>query len=159
MWLDTSVGFNTFTVSENGNITVKNRKLQGQNIGNFIVGDSGKLTFVKTNRVCGTVTVDAGTFDCYDANGVDLIIRDENSNVTLYGGYFTGISYTGGGDRENTGILSLLAENCAIYQNTALIDCSSITLGDGLSSTTFVVSHKHSYDIETGKCVRKAVRS
>lgn len=110
LWLDTSVGFNTFTVSENGNITVKNRKLQGQNIGNFIVGDSGKLTFVKTNRVCGTVTVDAGTFDCYNANGVDLIISNENSNVTLYGGYFTGISYTGGGDRENTGILSLLAE-------------------------------------------------
>lgn len=153
LWLDTSVGFNTFTVSENGNITVKNRKLQGQNIGNFIVGDSGKLTFVKTNRVCGTVTVDAGTFDCYDANGIDLIISNENSNVTLYGGYFTGISYTGGGDRENTGILSLLAENCAFYQNTALIDCSSTTLGDGLSSATFVVSHKHSYDIETGKCV------
>ncbi len=153
LWLGTGVGFNALTVSENGNITVKNGKLQGQNLGNFIVGDSAKLTFGDKNRVCGTVTVDAGTFDCYGANGVDLIINNENSNVTLYGGYFKSISYKGGGDRENTGILSLLAEKSAFYQNSKLLDGSSITLGDGLSSPTYVNSHNsHSYDIETGKC-------
>lgn len=153
LWLGRGVGFNALTVSENGNITVKNGKLQGQNFGDFTVGDSAKLTFGDKNRVCGTVTVGAGTFDCYDANGIDLIINHVNSNVTLYGGYFKSISYKGGGDRENTGILSLLAEKSAFYQDSELFDCSSTTLGGGLSSPTDVAAHNsHSYKSETGKC-------
>lgn len=102
----------------------------------------------------GTVSVGAGTFDCYYSIGITLNINDASSNVILHGGIFRKICYNGGGDRANAEILTLLAENRMFmkYPNAEPIDGSKTLLKDGLA-TVFVTSHEgHSYDSTTGKC-------
>lgn len=102
----------------------------------------------------GTVSVGAGTFDCYYSIGITLNINDASSNVILHGGTFKKICYNGGGDRANAEILTLLAENRMFmkYPNAEPIDGSKTLLKDGLA-TVFVTSHEdHSYDSTTGKC-------
>lgn len=59
----------------------------------------------------GTVSVGAGTFDCYSTFSITLNINDASSDVILHGGAFKTICYNGGGDRANAEILTLLAEN------------------------------------------------
>ena len=102
----------------------------------------------------GTVSVGAGTFDCYCSIGITLNINDASSDVILHGGSFRKICYNGGGDRANAEILTLLAENRMFmkYPNAETIDGSKTLLKDGLA-TVFVTSHEdHSYDSTTGKC-------
>ena len=102
----------------------------------------------------GTVSVGAGTFDCYYSIGITLNINDASSNVILHGGTLKKICYNGGGDRANAEILTLLAENRMFmkYPNAEPIDGSKTLLKDGLA-TVFVTSHEdHSYDSTTGKC-------
>ena len=102
----------------------------------------------------GTVSVGAGTFDCYCSIGITLNINDASSDVILHGGSFRKICYNGGGDRANAEILTLLAENRMFmkYPNAEPIDGSKTLLKDGLA-TVFIASHEdHSYDSTTGKC-------
>lgn len=102
----------------------------------------------------GTVSVGAGTFDCYCSFATTLNINDASSNVILHDGTFQKICYNGGGDRANAEILTLLAENRMFmkYPNPEPIDGSKTLLKDGLA-TVFIASHEdHSYDSTTGKC-------
>lgn len=102
----------------------------------------------------GTVSVGAGTFDCYSTFGITLNINDASSDVILHGGAFRKICYNGGGDRANAEILTLLAEN-RIFTRTygELIDGSKTLLKDGFATTVIVIRHEdHSYDSTTGKC-------
>lgn len=81
----------------------------------------------------GTVSVGAGTFDCYYSIDITLNINDASSDVILHGGTFRKICYNGGGDRANAEILTLLAEN-RIFMKTygELVDGSKTLLKDGL---------------------------
>ena len=116
--------------------------------------DGGKLTFDEKCGAMGTVSVGAGTFDCYSTFGITLNINDASSDVILHGGAFRKICYNGGGDRANAEILTLLAEN-RIFTRTygELIDGSKTLLKDGFATTVIVIRHEdHSYDSTTGKC-------
>lgn len=116
--------------------------------------DGGKLTFDKNCGAMGTVSVGAGTFDCYSTVSITLNINDASSDVILHGGAFKTICYNGGGDRANAEILTLLAEN-RIFTRTygELIDGSKTLLKDGFATTVIVIRHEdHSYDSTTGKC-------
>ena len=116
--------------------------------------DGGKLTFDENCGAMGTVSVGAGTFDCYSTFGITLNINDASSDVILHGGAFRKICYNGGGDRANAEILTLLAEN-RIFTRTygELIDGSKTLLKDGFATTVIVIRHEdHSYDSTTGKC-------
>lgn len=102
----------------------------------------------------GTVSVGAGTFDCYSTVSITLNINDASSDVILHGGAFKTICYNGGGDRANAEILTLLAEN-RIFTRTygELIDGSKTLLKDGFATNVIVIRHEdHSYDSTTGKC-------
>ena len=103
----------------------------------------------------GTVSVGAGTFDCYSTFAITLNINDASSNVILHGGAFKTICYNGGGDRANAEILTLLAENRMFMKspNPEPIDGSKTLLKDGFATTVIVIPHEdHSYDSTTGKC-------
>ena len=102
----------------------------------------------------GTVSVGAGTFDCYYSIDITLNINDASSDVILHGGAFRKICYNGGGDRANAEILTLLAENrMFMWRYGGPIDGSKTLLKDGFATTVFVISHEgHSYDSTTGKC-------
>lgn len=103
----------------------------------------------------GTVSVGAGTFDCYHSLRITLNINDASSDVILHGGTFIKIRYNGGGDRANAEILTLLAENRMFMKspNPESIDGSKTLLKDGFATTVIVIPHEdHSYDSTTGKC-------
>ena len=103
----------------------------------------------------GTVSVGAGTFDCYSTFSITLNINDASSDVILHGGAFKTICYNGGGDRANAEILTLLAENRMFMKspNPEPIDGSKTLLKDGFATTVIVIPHEgHSYDSTTGKC-------
>lgn len=103
----------------------------------------------------GTVSVGAGTFDCYSTFAITLNINDASSDVILHGGAFKTICYNGGGDRANAEILTLLAENRMFMKspNPEPIDGSKTLLKDGFATTVIVIPHEgHSYDSTTGKC-------
>ena len=152
LWIAEKANVGTLTVS--GDITVTGSKKNNSFYGDFDVEDGGKLTFDENCGAMGTVSVGAGTFDCYCSIGITLNINDASSDVILHGGSFRKICYNGGGDRANAEILTLLAENRMFmkYPNAETIDGSKTLLKDGLA-TVFVTSHEdHSYDSTTGKC-------
>ena len=152
LWIAEKANVGTLTVS--GDITVTGSGKNNRIYGDFYVAAGGKLTFDKKCGAMGTVTVGAGTFDCYYSFVTTLNINDESSDVILHDGTFKTICYNGGGDRANAEILTLLAENRMFmkYPNAEPIDGSKTLLKDGLA-TVFVASHEdHSYDSTTGKC-------
>ena len=152
LWIAEKANVGTLTVS--GDITVTGSEKNNRIYGDFNVADGGKLTFDENCGAMGTVSVGAGTFDCYYSLGITLNINDASSDVILHGGIFRKICYNGGGDRANAEILTLLAENRMFmkYPNAEPIDGSKTLLKDGLA-TVFVTSHEgHSYDSTTGKC-------
>lgn len=152
LWIAEKANVGTLTVS--GDITVTGSGKSNSFYGDFDVANGGKLTFDENCGAMGTVSVGAGTFDCYCSIGITLNINDASSDVILHGGSFKTICYNGGGDRANAEILTLLAENRMFmkYPNAETIDGSKTLLKDGLA-TVFVASHEdHSYDSTTGKC-------
>ena len=152
LWIAEKANVGTLTVS--GDITVTGSEKSNSFYGDFDVANGGKLTFDENCGAMGTVSVGAGTFDCYCSIGITLNINDASSDVILHGGSFRKICYNGGGDRANAEILTLLAENRMFmkYPNAEPIDGSKTLLKDGLA-TVFVASHEdHSYDSTTGKC-------
>lgn len=152
LWIAEKANVGTLTVS--GDITVTGSGKNNSIYGDFNVANGGKLTFDENCGAMGTVSVGAGTFDCYCSFATTLNINDASSNVILHDGTFQKICYNGGGDRANAEILTLLAENRMFmkYPNAETIDGSKTLLKDGLA-TVFVASHEdHSYDSTTGKC-------
>ena len=152
LWIAEEANVGTLTVS--GDITVTGSEKNNSIYGDFNVVDGGKLTFDENCGAKGTVSVGAGTFDCYRSLGIILNINDASSDVILHGGTFRKICYNGGGDRANAEILTLLAEN-RIFMKTygELIDGSKTLLKDGFATTVIVIRHEdHSYDSTTGKC-------
>lgn len=152
LWIAEKANVGTLTVS--GDITVTGSKKNNSIYGDFNVEDGGKLTFDENCGATGTVSVGAGTFDCYSTFAITLNINDASSNVILHGGAFKKICYNGGGDRANAEILTLLAEN-RMFMRTYCepIDGSKTLLKDGFATTVIVISHEdHSYDSTTGKC-------
>lgn len=152
LWIAEKANVGTLTVS--GDITVTGSGKNNSFYGDFKVANGGKLTFDEKCGAMGTVSVGAGTFDCYCSFATTLNINDASSDVILHGGSFRKICYNGGGDRANAEILTLLAENRMFmkYPNAEPIDGSKTLLKDGLA-TVFVTSHEdHSYDSTTGKC-------
>lgn len=152
LWIAEEANVGTLTVS--GDITVTGSEKNNSIYGNFNVVDGGKLTFDKNCGAMGTVSVGAGTFDCYSTVSITLNINDASSDVILHGGAFKTICYNGGGDRANAEILTLLAEN-RIFTRTygELIDGSKTLLKDGFATNVIVIRHEdHSYDSTTGKC-------
>ena len=152
LWIAEKANVGTLTVS--GDITVTGLGKNNSIYGDFNVAAGGKLTFDENCGAMGTVSVGAGTFDCYSTFGITLNINDASSDVILHYGTFKKICYNGGGDRANAEILTLLAEN-RIFTRTygELIDGSKTLLKDGFATTVIVIRHEdHSYDSTTGKC-------
>ena len=152
LWIAKEANVGTLTVS--GDITVTGSEKNNSFYGNFDVEDGGKLTFDENCGAMGTVSVGAGTFDCYRSLGTTLNINDASSDVILHGGYFIKIRYNGGGDRANAEILTLLAENrMFMTRSNDPIDGSKTLLKDGFATTVLVIPHEdHGYDSTTGKC-------
>ena len=153
LWIAEKANVGTLTVS--GDITVTGSGKNNSIYGDFNVADGGKLTFDENCGAMGTVSVGAGTFDCYCSLGTTLNINDASSDVILHGGAFKTICYNGGGDRANAEILTLLAENRMFMKspNPESIDGSKTLLKDGFATTVIVIPHEdHSYDSTTGKC-------
>ena len=152
LWIAEEANVGTLTVS--GDITVTGSEKNNSIYGDFNVVDGGKLTFDENCGAKGTVSVGAGTFDCYRSLGIILNINDASSDVILHGGTFKKICYNGGGDRANAEILTLLAENRMFMTSSAVpIDGSKTLLKDGFVTPVIVAPHEdHSYDSTTGKC-------
>lgn len=152
LWIAEEANVGTLTVS--GDITVTGSKKNNSIYGDFNVVDGGKLTFDENCGAKGTVSVGAGTFDCYRSLGIILNINDASSDVILHDGAFIKIRYNGGGDRANAEILTLLAENRMFMTSSAVpIDGSKTLLKDGFVTPVIVAPHEdHSYDSTTGKC-------
>ena len=152
LWIAKEANVGTLTVS--GDITVTGSEKNNSIYGDFNVADGGKLTFDENCGAMGTVSVGAGTFDCYCSLGTTLNINDASSDVILHGGYFIKIRYNGGGDRANAEILTLLAENrMFMTRSNDPIDGSKTLLKDGFATTVLVIPHEdHGYDSTTGKC-------
>ena len=153
LWIAEKANVGTLTVS--GDITVTGTEKNNRIYGDFNVAAGGKLTFDEKCGAIGTVSVGAGTFDCYSTFAITLNINDASSDVILHGGAFKTICYNGGGDRANAEILTLLAENRMFMKspNPETIDGSKTLLKDGFATTVIVIPHEdHSYDSTTGKC-------
>ena len=152
LWIAKEANVGTLTVS--GDITVTGSEKNNSIYGDFNVAAGGKLTFDENCGAMGTVSVGAGTFDCYCSLGTTLNINDASSDVILHGGYFIKIRYNGGGDRANAEILTLLAENrMFMTRSNDPIDGSKTLLKDGFATTVLVIPHEgHGYDSTTGKC-------
>lgn len=152
LWIAEKANVGTLTVS--GDITVTGSGKNNSIYGDFNVADGGKLTFDENCGAMGTVSVGAGTFDCYRSLGIILNINDASSDVILHDGAFLKIRYNGGGDRANAEILTLLAENRMFMTSSAVpIDGSKTLLKDGFVTPVIVAPHEdHSYDSTTGKC-------
>lgn len=153
LWIAEKANVGTLTVS--GDITVTGSEKSNRIYGDFNVAAGGKLTFDENCGAMGTVSVGAGTFDCYSTFAITLNINDASSDVILHGGAFKTICYNGGGDRANAEILTLLAENRMFMKspNPEPIDGSKTLLKDGFATTVIVIPHEdHSYDSTTGKC-------
>lgn len=153
LWIAEKANVGTLTVS--GDITVTGSEKNNRIYGDFNVAAGGKLTFDEKCGTIGTVSVGAGTFDCYSTFAITLNINDASSDVILHGGAFKTICYNGGGDRANAEILTLLAENRMFMKspNPETIDGSKTLLKDGFATTVIVIPHEdHSYDSTTGKC-------
>lgn len=153
LWIAEKANVGTLTVS--GDITVTGSGKNNRIYGDFNVAAGGKLTFDENCGAMGTVSVGAGTFDCYSTFSITLNINDASRDVILHGGAFKTICYNGGGDRANAEILTLLAENRMFMKspNPEPIDGSKTLLKDGFATPVIVIPHEgHSYDSTTGKC-------
>lgn len=152
LWIAEKANVGTLTVS--GDITVTGSGKNNSFYGDFKVANGGKLTFDENCGAKGTVSVGAGTFDCYSTFAITLNINDASSNVILHGGAFKTICYNGGGDRANAEILTLLAENRMFmkYPYAESIDGSKTLLKDGLATVIVMPHEGHGYDSTTGKC-------
>ena len=152
LWIAEKVNVGTLTVS--GDITVTGSEKNNSIYGDFNVEDGGKLTFGENCGAMGTVSVGAGTFDCYYSISITLNINDASSDVILHYGGFLKIRYNGGGDRANAEILTLLAEKRMFMTRSGEpIDGSKTLLKDGFATTVIVIRHEdHGYDSTTGKC-------
>mgnify|MGYP004547844563 CR=1 FL=1 len=152
LWIAEKANVGTLTVS--GDITVTGSEKINSIYGDFNVADGGKLTFDENCGAMGTVSVGAGTFDCYYSLGITLNINDASSDVILHGGIFRKICYNGGVDRANAEILTLLAENRMFmkYPSAETIDGSKTLLKDGLATVIVTPHEDHDYDSTTGKC-------
>lgn len=152
LWIAKEANVGTLTVS--GDITVTGSEKNNSIYGDFNVEDGGKLTFDENCGAMGTVSVGAGTFDCYYSISITLNINDASSDVILHDGGFLKIRYNGGGDRANAEILTLLAENRMFMKRYGEpIDGSKTLLKDGFATTVIVIPHEdHGYDSTTGKC-------
>lgn len=153
LWIAEKANVGTLTVS--GDITVTGSGKNNRIYGDFNVAAGGKLTFDEKCGAMGTVSVGAGTFDCYSTFSITLNINDASSDVILHGGAFKTICYNGGGDRANAEILTLLAENRMFMKspNPEPIDGSKTLLKDGFATPVIVIRHEdHGYDSTTGKC-------
>ena len=153
LWIAEKANVGTLTVS--GDITVTGSGKNNRIYSDFNVAAGGKLTFDENCGAMGTVSVGAGTFDCYSTFAITLNINDASSDVILHGGAFKTICYNGGGDRANAEILTLLAGNRMFMKspNPEPIDGSKTLLKDGFATTVIVIPHEdHSYDSTTGKC-------
>ena len=153
LWIAEKANVGMLTVS--GDITVTGSGKNNSFYGDFKVANGGKLTFDEKCGAMGTVSVGAGTFDCYSTFAITLNINDASSDVILHGGAFKKICYNGGGDRANAEILTLLAENRMFMKspNPEPIDGSKTLLKDGFATTVIVIPHEdHIYDSTTGKC-------
>jgi len=152
LWIAEKANVGTLTVS--GDITVTGSGKNNRIYGDFNVAAGGKLTFDEKCGAMGTVSVGAGTFDCYSTFSITLNINDASSDVILHGGAFKTICYNGGGDRANAEILTLLAENRMFMTSSAVpIDGSKTLLKDGFATPVIVAPHEdHGYDSTTGKC-------
>lgn len=153
LWIAEKANVGTLTVS--GDITVTGSGKNNRIYGDFNVAAGGKLTFDENCGAMGTVSVGAGTFDCYSTFSITLNINDASSDVILHGGAFKTICYNGGGDRANAEILTLLAENRMFMKspNPEPIDGSKTLLKDGFATPVIVIPHEgHSYNSTTGKC-------
>ena len=153
LWIAEKANVGTLTVS--GDITVTGSEKNNRIYGDFNVAAGGKLTFDEKCGAMGTVSVGAGTFDCYSTFSITLNINDASSDVILHGGAFKTICYNGGGDRANAEILTLLAENRMFMKspNPEPIDGSKTLLKDGFATPVIVIPHEgHSYNSTTGKC-------
>ena len=152
LWIAEEANVGTLTVS--GDITVTGSEKNNSIYGDFDVADGGKLTFDENCGAKGTVSVGAGTFDCYYSLDITLNINDASSDVILHYGTFRKICYNGGGDRANAEILTLLAENRMFMKRYGEpIDGSKTLLKDGFATIVIVIPHEgHSYDSTTGKC-------
>lgn len=153
LWIAEKANVGTLTVS--GDITVTGSGKNNRIYGDFNVAAGGKLTFDENCGAMGTVSVGAGTFDCYSTFSITLNINDASSDVILHGGAFKTICYNGGGDRANAEILTLLAENRMFMKspNPEPIDGSKTLLKDGFATPVILIPHEgHSYDSTTGKC-------
>ncbi len=151
LWIAEKANVGTLTVS--GDITVTGSEKINSIYGDFNVADGGKLTFDENCGAMGTVTVGAGTFDCYYSLGITLNINDASSDVILHYGIFKKICYNGGGDRANAEILTLLAENRMFMTYSGeTIDGSKTLLKDGLATVIVAPHEGHGYDSTTGKC-------
>ena len=150
LWIAEKANVGTLTVS--GDITVTGSGKNNRIYGDFNVAAGGKLTFDEKCGAMGTVSVGAGTFDCYSTFSITLNINDASSDVILHGGAFKTICYNGGGDRANAEILTLLAENRMFMKspNPEPIDGSKTLLKDGFATPVIVIPHEgHSYDSTT----------
>ena len=151
LWIAKEANVGTLTVS--GDITVTGSEKNNSIYGNFDVAAGGKLTFDENCGAMGTVTVGAGTFDCYYSLGITLNINDASSDVILHYGIFKKICYNGGGDRANAEILTLLAENRMFMTYSGeTINGSKTLLKDGLATVIVAPHEGHGYDSTTGKC-------
>lgn len=152
LWIAEEANVGTLTVS--GDITVTGSEKNNSIYGDFDVADGGKLTFDENCGAKGTVSVGAGTFDCYYSLDITLNINDASSDVILHYGTFRKICYNGGGDRANAEILTLLAENRMFMKRYGEpIDGSKTLLKDGFATIVIVMPHEgHGYDSTTGKC-------
>lgn len=152
LWIAEKANVGTLTVS--GDITVTGSGKNNRIYGDFNVAAGGKLTFDENCGAMGTVSVGAGTFDCYSTFSITLNINDASSDVILHDGAFLKIRYNGGGDRANAEILTLLAENRMFMTSSDVpIDGSKTLLKDGFATPVIVAPHEdHGYDSTTGKC-------
>ena len=152
LWIAEKANVGKLTVS--GDITVTGSEKINSIYGDFNVAGGGKLTFDENCGAKGTVSVGAGTFDCYYSLDITLNINDASSDVILHGGVFRKICYNGGGDRANAEILTLLAENRMFMTRSGEpIDGSKTLLKDGFATIVIVIPHEgHGYDSTTGKC-------
>ena len=151
LWIAEKANVGTLTVS--GDITVTGSEKSNSFYGDFNVAAGGKLTFDENCGAMGTVSVCAGTFDCYYSLGITLNINDASSDVILHYGTFKKICYNGGGDRANAEILTLLAENRMFMTYSGeTIDGSKTLLKDGLATVIVAPHEGHGYDSTTGKC-------
>lgn len=148
-------GVNAGDLTVTGNITVSGFEDSDLEKAEFTV-NGGTLVFDENCSVSGTVTVGEGSRFESNSNDIQIAldIINEDSEISLAGGYFGRITYTGGGNRANDSISTLLAPKKAFWDvlKSSVIDGSKYKLSDGISTVTINPHENHAFDSATGKC-------